>query len=131
MKTKKILVVEDHKDSCLWITAVLRQTGFATSEAGDGTMALRAIRSESPDLVLLDMHLPCGGGMFVLESVRKQPEFSELPFIVISGEVDLDEEMLATYGVVKVLRKPVDVHNFLREIRNALAESREELSVPA
>ena len=72
----KILVVEDHKDSCLWISAVLRQSGFTPIEAEDGTLAVRLARSEKPDLVLLDLHLPCGGGEFVLESLQKQPVIS-------------------------------------------------------
>ena len=82
---RKILVVEDHEDSCLWISAVLRQSGFTAVEAHDGTLAVRLARSEKPDLILLDLHLPCGSGVFVLESLRKQSECRRIPVILNAG----------------------------------------------
>jgi CheY-like chemotaxis protein len=117
MTNKKILVVEDHKDSCLWISAVLRQSGFTSVEAGDGTLAVRLARSEQPDLILLDMHLPCGGGEFVLESLRKQESCRNIPVIIMSGDTELDENALLEMGAVAVFRKPVDVYAFIRAIR--------------
>ena len=127
MTGKKILIVEDHKDSCLWISAVLRQSGYATVEAGDGTLALRMVRSERPDLMLLDLHLPAGGGHFVLESLRKQPEFRDLPVIIMSGDTEMDEQQLTDMGAVGVFRKPMDVHAFLKTVRKALATTAEDL----
>lgn len=117
MTEKKILVVEDHKDSCLWISAVLRQSGFTAVEAGDGTQAVRMAHSELPDLILLDMHLPCGSGDFVLESLQKQESCRHIPVIIMSGDTDLDETALLEKGAVEVFRKPVDVHAFLRAIK--------------
>lgn len=113
----KILVVEDHKDSCRWISAVLQQSGFSSIEAGDGTLAVRLARNEKPDLVLLDLHLPCGGGDFVLASLRKHSESSRIPVIIMSGDTEMDEEGLRALGAVAVFRKPVDVHAFLRAIK--------------
>lgn len=117
MTGKKILIVEDHKDSCLWIAAVLRQSGFVAVEAGDATLAVRLVRSEEPDVILLDMHLPCGGGEFVLESLQKQPSFRNIPVIIMSGDLDLNEDALRAQGAVAVFQKPVDVHAFLKTIR--------------
>jgi CheY-like chemotaxis protein len=128
MTGKKILVVEDHKDSCLWISAVLRQSGFAAVEAGDGTMAVRLAHSEEPDLILLDMHLPCGGGDFVLESLQKQPAAKKIPVIIMSGDTELDEEALREMGAVAVFRKPVDVHAFLRAIKEWAGKEVPELT---
>ena len=127
MTEKKILVVEDHKDSCLWISAVLRQSGFAAVEAGDGTMAVRLARSERPDLILLDMHLPCGNGDFVLECLQKQESCRHIPVIIMSGEPGLDENALLEKGPVAVFRKPVDLHAFLRAIREWAGKEAPEL----
>jgi len=117
MTVQKILVVEDHKDSSLWISAVLRQCGYRPLEAGDGALAVRMARSERPDLILLDMHLPCGGGEFVLESLREQPSCARIPVIVMSGDTDLDEAALEEKGAVAVFRKPVDVHEFMKSVK--------------
>lgn len=123
----KILVVEDHKDSCLWISAVLRQSGFTPIAAEDGTLAVRLARSEQPDLILLDLHLPCGGGEFVLESLQKQPECRRIPVIIMSGDADMDEERLRGLGAVAIFRKPVDVHAFLRSIHEWVGKEVPEL----
>lgn len=128
MPGKKILVVEDHKDSCLWISAVLRQSGFEAVEAGDGTMAVRLAHSEEPDVILLDMHLPCGGGDFVLESLQKQPTGKKIPVIIMSGDTELDEDALREMGAVAVFRKPVDVHAFLRAIKEWAGKEVPELT---
>ena len=128
MTGKKILVVEDHKDSCLWISAVLRQTGYSAVEAGDGAVALRMARSENPDLILLDMHLPCGGGEFVLENLRKQESLRRIPVIIMSGDLDLDVASLHEQGAVEVFTKPVDVHAFLAAIKEWAGKEAPELA---
>ncbi|HEX2751000.1 MAG TPA: response regulator [Verrucomicrobiales bacterium] len=128
MPGKKILVVEDHKDSCLWISAVLRQSGFIAVEAGDGTLAVRLAHSEEPDVILLDMHLPCGGGDFVLESLQRQPTGKKIPVIIMSGDSELDEDALREMGAVAVFRKPVDVHAFLRAIKEWTGKEVPELT---
>lgn len=130
MTEKKILVVEDHKDSCLWISAVLRQSGFTAIEAGEGTLAVRLARSEKPDLILLDLHLPCGGGEFVMQSLAKQPDCRRIPVIIMSGDVDMDEDALRELGAVAVFRKPVDVHAFLHAIKEWVGKEVPEL-IPA
>lgn len=128
MTAKKILVVEDHKDSCLWISAVLRQSGFSAVAAGDGTAGVRLARSERPDLILLDMHLPCGSGEFVLESLRKHESCHHIPVIIMSGDPDLDENALLEQGAVEVFRKPVEVHAFLRAIKEWSSKAVPELA---
>lgn len=130
MTGKKILVVEDHKDSCVWISAVLRQSGYQPIQACDGTLAVRLAHSERPDLILLDLHLPCGGGEFVMESLQRLPDTARIPVIIMSGDADMDEPALRARGAVAVFRKPVDVHAFLRAIRDCMGSEVPEL-IPA
>ncbi len=117
---KKVLIVEDHKDSCHWISAVIRQSGFQTLEAGDGTLGVRVARQERPDLVLLDIHLPAGSGYFVLESLKKSEETRRIPVIVMTGDLDLDPEELRQMGAAAMFKKPMDVTAFLRTIRTVI-----------
>lgn len=117
---KKILVVEDHKDSCLWIAAVLRQCGFDSLEAGDGAVAVRMAHSEKPDLILLDLHLPAGGGEFVMESLSAHPETASIPIVIMTGDPDVNRSQMKSKGAVEVFCKPMDVHAFLNTIRRAL-----------
>ena len=120
---KKILIVEDHKDSCLWIAAVLRQCGYDAMEAADGAVAVRMARSESPDLVLLDLHLPAGGGEFVMESLKRQPDLAAIPIIIMTGDPEVDRTQMKLRGALEVFCKPMDVHAFLQAIRRALNDA--------
>ena len=130
MTDKKILVVEDHTDSCLWISAVLRQSGYAPITAGEGALAVRLARTRLPDLILLDLHLPCGGGEFVMDSLRKHPDTAGIPVIIMSGDTEMDDEDLRARGAVAIFRKPVDVTAFLTSIREWVGKTAPEL-VPA
>ncbi len=119
---KKILVVEDHKDSCLWVAAVLRQCGFEALEAADGAVGVRMAHSEAPDLILLDLHLPAGGGEFVMESLRGQPDTAHIPIIIMTGDPDVDRTQMKLKGALEVFCKPMDVHAFLNTIRRTLED---------
>jgi DNA-binding response OmpR family regulator len=119
---KKILIVEDHKDSCLWIAAVLRQCGFQAIEAGDASVAVRMARLEIPDLILLDLHLPAGGGQFVMESLRLQEETAKIPIVIMTGDPDVDQADMKLRGASEVFCKPMDVHAFLSTIRRTLED---------
>jgi DNA-binding response OmpR family regulator len=119
--SKNVLIVEDHKDSCLWISAVLRQAGFRTMEANDGTMGVQLARREKPDLILLDIHLPAGSGYFVLESLKKVEETRGIPVIAMTGDLDLDEQEIRDYGAASIFRKPMDVNAFVREIKTVIS----------
>jgi len=126
---KKILIVEDHKDSCLWIAAVLRQCGFEALEACDGAVAVRMARSELPDLIVLDLHLPAGGGEFVMESLGRQPELAAIPIVIMTGDPDVDRTQMKLRGAVEVYCKPMDVHAFLNTIRRTLEDTSENATV--
>lgn len=128
---KKILVVEDHKDSCLWIVAVLRQCGYEALEAADGAVAVRMARSESPDLILLDLHLPAGGGEFVMDSLQRQPALAQIPIIIMTGDPDVDRTQMKLRGALAVFCKPMDVHAFLHCIRKALNDAPSPAEAPA
>lgn len=118
--TKKVLIVEDHKDSSLWISAVMRQSGFTTLEASDGTLGVQIARKERPDLILLDIHLPAGSGYFVLENLKKNEETRGIPVIIMTGDCGLDADELKQRGAAATFTKPMDVHAFVTTIRTVI-----------
>ena len=86
-KTKKILVAEDDEAMREIVTHKLLNHGFVVKAARNGKEALELIRSEKPDLVLLDLLMPEVDGFGVLESVRKDPDkkIAETKVIVLSN----------------------------------------------
>ncbi len=118
---KQVLIVEDHRESSLWISAVLRSYGYQTMEAGDGTAGVRAARKERPDAILLDIHLPAGSGFFVLESLKKSETTRKIPVIVMTGDLDMQYEELRQLGAAALLRKPMDLQEFIETLGTVIA----------
>ena len=81
----KILVVEDDADSRLGLCIRLKSAGYETCMAGDGLGATMAATKERPDLILLDLGLPAGDGLAVLERLKKNNATAAIPVIVVSA----------------------------------------------
>jgi two-component system, cell cycle response regulator DivK len=129
---QKVLIVEDHKDSCLWISAVMRQSGFTTLEASDGTLGVQLARRERPDLILLDIHLPAGSGFFVLESLKKAEETRSIPVIIMTGDLEISAEEMEHLGAAATFKKPMDVGEFIKTIRTVITNYKKaNLMLPA
>src|SRR6201992_3748439 len=81
MNTATILVVDDEPQLRRTMKATLTDLGYSVIEAKTGEEALEKLRTESADLVLLDLNMPGIGG---LETCRAIRETSDLPIIVLS-----------------------------------------------
>ena len=96
MNHKRVLIVEDDEAFATVLALRCRQLGLMTRTAGTATCALQMLTEEMPDLILLDMGIPCeiGGttnrhGMVFCETLPRSV-FSDVPVIVISGSDDLE-----------------------------------------
>jgi two-component system, OmpR family, alkaline phosphatase synthesis response regulator PhoP len=86
MDTSRILVVEDEEDIAELIRYNLIAEGYRVSCAGSGEDAIRLIRSESFDLMVLDLMLPGISGVKVAKMVRSDPKFLNLPIIMLTAK---------------------------------------------
>ncbi len=87
-ETGRILVVDDNRVNRLTLGRSLEQQGHTTSAAEDGYQALEMLRLQPFDLILLDIVMPGLDGFQVLEQIKKDKAFKDIPVIVISA---LDE----------------------------------------
>jgi len=78
----QVLLVDDHALFRSGVRAELGARVHVVGEAGDVDGAIQAIRSTRPDVVLLDVHLPGGGGVAVLEAITK--ELPDVRFLALS-----------------------------------------------
>jgi diguanylate cyclase (GGDEF)-like protein len=103
----KILVVDDSRTQLDWLVQVLQREGYAVQAAQDGKEAIRKVRSEPPDLVLLDMILPDMDGLEVLRIVKARPDDQFIPVIILSVKSDLDSKVAGLrIGADDFLAKP-------------------------
>lgn len=93
---KRILLVEDDRFLRRACQTGLRQRGFTVLTAVDGEEALRMVRSEAPDLVLLDLLMPKLPGIEVLRILKEDAGTQGIPVLVLSNssrQQDVDEIM--------------------------------------
>jgi DNA-binding response OmpR family regulator len=103
---KRLLLVEDDRFLRRACEASLRQRGYEVLTAADGEEGLRLARTETPDLVLLDLLLPKLSGLEVLRSLRGEAATRGLPVLILSNssrEQDVSE--ITRLGVAGYLVK--------------------------
>jgi two-component system, cell cycle response regulator len=103
----RILVVDDSRTQLDWLVQVLEKEGYGVSTAADGREAIKKVRSEPPDLVLLDMILPDMDGLEVLRIIKALPDDQYIPVIVLSVKADIDTKVTGLrIGADDFLAKP-------------------------
>ncbi|HEY3243174.1 MAG TPA: response regulator [Phycisphaerae bacterium] len=120
-----ILVVDDNPVFRKTIAAVLKQNGYNVVCAADGLEALTAVRSNNPDLVLLDMAMPSMDGLSCLRALRANSRSGDIPVIVVSAVANRDTVIRA--GQLRVdgymLKSQFSVDEMLQRLRRLLDPS--------
>jgi CheY-like chemotaxis protein len=86
MHTALILVIDDDEDVRVTLGQDLLDAGHLPLFATDAVDAVERTRIEQPDLVILDVRFPGGGGLDVLQRLKRLPETADIPVIVFSGQ---------------------------------------------
>lgn len=112
-----ILIVEDEAKLRYAMVRMLEQAGHTTCWASTGEGALRLLRTEPIDLMLLDMILPDRSGWDVRRDQLRDPVMAHVPVIVISG-MSADAVRFPMATVQLVMTKPIDVEALLEAIEH-------------
>jgi len=124
-ESSSILIVDDEKTTRELLARLLSQEGYVPFVAEDGEHALEILRSESVDLVLLDLVMPGISGIGVLKQIKDDPKLRHVPVLMISG---YDERQGAIQcfelGAEDYLSKPVDQALLHVRIRACLEKKR-------
>jgi len=120
---KTVLIIEDEEDAAELFAEMMRVSGFRVLKTSTSTPALSLITSEKPDAVILDIMMPEISGLDILRQMRRNPNLSHIPVIVISAKsmpADIKNGMEA--GASTYLTKPVGFLE-LKEAVNAVLGS--------
>ena len=127
IKDRQILVVDDEERMVRFIRLNLEHDGFRVSEAFNGNQAINKIRSNLPDLVLLDVMLPDIDGFEVLRIVR---EASSVPVIMLTAKGEEDDRVRGLeLGADDYITKPFSPRELSSRVRAVLR--RTETSGPS
>jgi DNA-binding NarL/FixJ family response regulator len=107
---KKILCIEDDRETAALIAEELVDRGYAVTVAYDGREGLAAILKIMPDLVLCDISMPVMSGFELLERLSGlAPRFAKMPFIFLTALTDRDNELKGRQlGADDYVTKPID-----------------------
>jgi DNA-binding NarL/FixJ family response regulator len=107
---KKILCIEDDRETAALIAEELLDRGYAVTVAHDGREGLAAILRLMPDLVLSDISMPAMSGFELLERLTAlAPRFSYMPFVFLTALTDRDNELKGRQlGADDYVTKPID-----------------------
>ena len=117
----QILLIEDEKNICNFITTALEPANYKVISAFNATEGLSLATSLCPDVVLLDLGLPDIDGLEVIRHIRS---WSQLPIIVLSARTSEEEKVRALdLGADDYITKPFGTSELLARIRTALRHS--------
>ena len=103
----RVLVVDDEPDVLLLCRLNLQQQGHEVLEAPNGGAALDVVRSQPPDLIVLDLMLPGIDGYEVLETLAKDDSTAKIPVLVLTAKsLRADRERSRQLGAAAFLTKP-------------------------
>jgi signal transduction histidine kinase/DNA-binding response OmpR family regulator len=118
----KILIADDYPDNIRLLSVRLRNEGYDHVVATDGQEALDKLRTEKPDMALLDVNMPNKDGFEVVKEMRNDPEIAHIPAIMITaarmGVKDVQEGL--ALGADDYVTKPVDWRELSARIRAKL-----------
>ena len=124
MGRKRVLIVEDDVSMRQVLHLRLKSQNYDSLPVGDSITALSEARKEPPDLIILDLGLPGGGGIAFLQRLQALPRLSTIPVIVLSAQQrSLSEQPALDAGAAAFFQKPADPEQLLKKIRELLGES--------
>jgi phosphate regulon transcriptional regulator PhoB len=127
MAGARILIVEDEPDISELVRYNLEKQGFATGSARNGQEAMRKVRSESYDLVVLDLMLPGMDGLEVCRAIRSDRVLSAIPIIMLTAKSEeVDRVVGLEVGADDYVSKPFSPRELVARVKAVLRRSARE-----
>ncbi len=123
-QTRRILCIEDEAEMIDLTRLVLEREGFEVIGAVGGSKGLEAIKTEKPDLVLLDLMMPDMDGWEVYRQMKADKDLADIPVIVVTARAQSIDKVLGLQvaKVADYITKPFGPKDLIKSIRRVLGE---------
>ena len=119
---KQVLVVDDDKNTVVYVSVMLTEHGYNPIPAYDGDEGLQKIGESKPDLIILDVMMPKKSGFVLFKQLKRDEEYKDIPILMITGVGGVLEELEGRGE--ETLEKPYDP---VREaLKRKIGEMRQE-----
>lgn len=123
MAQKKILVIDDAADTRLVVSARLQKHGYETVFAADALQAIAVARQTKPAAIILDLGLPGGNGLLVLQRLKSNTALACIPVIILTADESPESEVKGLEaGAVAFLHKPVQEEALIAAVACAVGD---------
>ena len=118
---RTILIVDDEPRILQIARDYLERAGFRVRSAEDGNMAVRMVREERPNLVVLDVMLPGIDGLDVMRILKRDTALSDIPIIMLTARVEETDKLIGLeLGADDYLTKPFSPRELVARVRAVL-----------
>lgn len=121
---EKIVFVEDETTLQKMLAVALKEAGYSVIAASDGEAGLAAVRSEKPDLVLLDLILPKMDGFTVLGEIKKDEATAHIPVIVLTNLESAEDvgKVVALGATTYLVKANYDLPDIVAKVKEVLGK---------
>ncbi|HEX9662224.1 MAG TPA: response regulator [Candidatus Binatia bacterium] len=122
---KTIMVVDDNPDIITIVRTILEGKGFNVLSASSGAECLAALKTQKPDLIVLDIMMPEMDGLEVLTRLKAMSEFTNVPVVLLTAKVQY-EDVLGGYklGADYYITKPFTSTQLINGINLLLGDTK-------
>lgn len=125
MASHKILVIDDSRVIRARVRDMLPKGNFEVIEAADGVEGIAAIRTQKPNLIMLDFLLPRMSGFEVFQEIQTKPELQSIPLVMMSGRrEELTEKIKEPFEYFEFIEKPFEQKDLIGAIKGAMVKAR-------
>ncbi|SRR5690606_7956121 len=120
---KKILIADDEQNIVISLEFLMKREGFEVLVANDGEEAIRRIRADQPDLVLLDVMMPKKSGFEVCQEVKSDPALGAVRILMLTAK-GRDTELAKglALGADAYMTKPFSTRELVDKVRSLLEQ---------
>ena len=119
-----ILIADDHDDNRELLQLLLSGAGYNVREARDGNECLAVARSESPDLIIMDLSMPVLDGWGVLQELKTDEHTLTIPCMAVTAHAELDRNAALEIGFKAYLSKPYPAETLLKTVATVLGDGK-------
>ena len=117
---KKILIVDDEPDILDFVSTRLKSWGYEVIMASDGEKAVAVARDQMPDLILLDVMMPCKDGYETCNEIKSEESTSRIPIVLFTAKPQQQERLKSNYEFIAAddyIMKPFEPENLLAKVK--------------